>query len=503
MDNSILKYNFINFLNYKMNKYGGGNYNLQKSQEELVKIRSKLDNVRRYVSKQKIFEPYKELIDQIDNTHKLFMDLSLNSDIVIKNDKNEILNKLSLMEQYINDVPDIELDINIGKKKKILPILDLKLPTMANIDISEIKKYEPIIEDNLDKKVNIDKILGSASIDMNPSLLKKKLSGPSPPNIVDFNNIKTDITPPKPKVTLKPKTIIEKPKMDINKIIIEIRNKNNFLKSQFSEIKIKDAVKNFSVAIESKEGDDEINIGNFEGSLDTPDIKLPLNTIKIGDIDYELDDNTNYITGDFISKKYYSEWYNKISNKIYKYQTMYGGNILESFQDYTKIEKDYQSSPLINDLKKVIREYNLLYVQFYYYQVFLIKFIQNVYYSKEYKITKFLTKELLEKYYSIITKMNTIISDPDKYINQETNESIKNINKVLYLKHYIIIKIIYYLLKYITEKWTVKKWEDTNKIQLFKEKIIGSKTQDEEVLLNQYYLQLNMFIPIMNKFNKN
>lgn len=331
-----------------MNKYGGAKYDFKKSQEELVKIRSKLDNIKRYVHKQKIFEPYQELIDQIESTYTHFMDLSLNKDIIDKSDTNEIVNKLSLMEQYINDVPNIEIDVNIGKKKKILPILELKLPSMANINIDEIKKYEPVIESNLDKKVEIEKLLNLGLSDMNPSSLKTKLTGPQPPNLIDFNNIKTDIpirkpkpVTEKPKTVLKPPTIIEKPKGDINKIIIEIKNKNTFLKSQFSEIKIKDAVNNFTVAIETDDKESEINIGNFEGSLETPEIKIPLDTIKIGDIDYPLDNDDSYVTDSFISKKYYSKWYNKISNKLYKYQIMYGGNILESFKDYKTIEKDY------------------------------------------------------------------------------------------------------------------------------------------------------------------
>ena len=147
------------------------------------------------------------------------------------------------------------------------------------------------------------------------------------------------------------------------------------------------------------------------------------NTIKINDNEVTLDDNPQF-GGNL-------DTYIKLS--------------LNKYNKKTKIEFITEIKIKIKELENKINEFNILYIQYNYYQLFIIKKIKYLINLPKHNIFLNISVGTIKKYYNKIEPLFEIISNKTEIFSNDKN-------KIYYFKHYYIITILYYFFKYINEK---------------------------------------------------
>ena len=137
-----------------------------------------------------------------------------------------------------------------------------------------------------------------------------------------------------------------------------------------------------------------------------------------------------------------------------------GGDLfkyIEKIKD--NIEKTSKQSDKIQIYKKIKRElieiinkFNVLYIQYKYYELFLTSCLAYIN-ENDHQITTYLSLREIYSYYQIVTKKFLIITNPKEYIfNESIEEPMRNQRKKMFFKHYFQIFIIYYFFTFLVEK---------------------------------------------------
>jgi len=180
-----------------------------------------------------------------------------------------------------------------------------------------------------------------------------------------------------------------------------------------------------------------------------PDKDVIINNRKI-----KIEDSEEYFSEEFISN-------------IYRKKQEGGGlmvQYLETTAEYSKLLKDRN---IVNEFKNTVNEYNIIYIQSYYYKLFILKNINR--FAKDHSniIYQYINKETLIHYQKILNKINKYISNPEDEIFTDINSRAATVHAIFYFRYYIIIKKLVPFFNNILEKWIQDNIPDTYKIDVF------------------------------------
>ena len=164
------------------------------------------------------------------------------------------------------------------------------------------------------------------------------------------------------------------------------------------------------------------------------------------------------------------------------------GTFIQTSDRYIQLKKEGQRAVP----SELINKYNVLYIQYLYYQLYIYNNITTLLTRIDYEIYNFLTKDLVTKYYNILKDIH------DKYIiNNSINVFSSSLNATqikygytFFFKHGIIIKILFYFFESIKNKWDKETWDISYVIDLYQDGL-DINIQKYITLFNIYY---NIFI---------
>jgi hypothetical protein len=172
-----------------------------------------------------------------------------------------------------------------------------------------------------------------------------------------------------------------------------------------------------------------------------------------------------------------------------------GGALMNEYLDKTSewliLMKDRN---IVNEFKNTVNEYNIVYIQSYYYKLFVLKNI-NKFSRQENEIYQFMNKDTMQKYIKILNTINTYISNPEAQITGVLATKESTIHYYFYFKHYIIIKNLLSFFNKILQKWT----NNTYKLSIFD--YDGTSPINKEII--KIFLLFNLFFKILDKYNAN
>jgi hypothetical protein len=455
------------------------NINLKKTQIELLKT---LINLNR-IDPNLVSINQKEYIDIIDRIIKKLKDLD-DSTIAID---QKFINGLDPLVKLISGFSKGPVDTDLSHKAKINSILKLNQPNFTDFDLSTMKKTNNIqlqipkiiqpninlIEKNNPLQLRISKINVP---DIN--LLESKITEKPLPNLKsNISSVQSDILKPNPFNKLiryrldNPKAFI---KDDTENI--DIKNQIDILTKNISQIN-----KNISI-IEQAKRDLLIPINNAKEKIQLykNTILKPIDDITINNI---VNTKTNLS---------FSSLPNSINEIPDKNDALIINHPLGDYNDDGNIQlggdleelpyKSFLSSKLkslretyekINKKKtQVANEFNILYIQFTYYQLFIINKAKQIL-NQEREAYIYLTYDDFTRYLKKLEYCNYFLKNPDL-----SNETIN----IWYFKHYYVIKILFEIFNVIKD--IIK---EDNYIDLFIDNF-----KELSILFNMYYDKLDL-----------
>ena len=144
------------------------------------------------------------------------------------------------------------------------------------------------------------------------------------------------------------------------------------------------------------------------------------------------------------------------------------------------------------EIIKSIKHYNVRYSQFVSFQKYIVNYVSLTISQGEYDYYQYISKGRISFYDSILQKMEKII---DKFENpKEFNNPalMEKENKILYGRHYFIIKILSTFFRGLYIKWDKEKWSIRDKINV--EDKNGNK---------KYYFLFNIFFKFLDAYHMN
>jgi hypothetical protein len=365
------------------------------------------------------------------------------------------------------------------------------------IDLQKIEKLTPInlgsnIFDFTERKEQIDikNILdlnpetSSSSLDLDVNLYENKLIVSQ--EYIDKNY---DIIHSKVISIMKEFDILEK-------ILVNIQARISYLKLEFNTAKIKDITKKLIVIEENDEDEFEI-IDGLDTFITIPKISFENKFIIVEDRKYPLNSDPMYTQPEFVETIYNQlggTIYNQLGGTIYN---QLGGTMNKYFHVAMKYNEILKRRTVIIKIKRTIEEYNILYIQFYYYQFFLLhnvnKFYTNSVETKgKLPIYKSLTYNTVEQFWKILYRLNEVINDPTTLFTN-INSRERTVHSIFYFRYYIIIKILFEFFRTIKETWDKNK-DRKYKVNLFKYDI--SEENQEIKDLTKCIVIFNVSYPI-------
>lgn len=139
-----------------------------------------------------------------------------------------------------------------------------------------------------------------------------------------------------------------------------------------------------------------------------------------------------------------------------------------------------------NEVKKLIRKYNIRYTQFFNFQKYVVNYVSLVLAQEEYSYWQLMSKGSISFYENILTRLESIIDkfeDPALFKVRETFMTKENI--WFYSKHFFMIKI---LRKFFNEIY--KFWEDND----IKFKEVNKYNSDDPTTLSSFTQIVNQKI---------
>jgi len=144
------------------------------------------------------------------------------------------------------------------------------------------------------------------------------------------------------------------------------------------------------------------------------------------------------------------------------------------------------------EIIKSIKKYNVRYSQFIAFQKYIVNYVSLTIAQGEYHYYQYISKGRISFYDSILQKMNQII---DKFENPKDfndKDLVEKENKVLYGRHYFMIKILANFFRSLYELWDTKKWSIYDKINV-----------EEKNSNKKYYFLFNIFFKFLDTFHMN
>jgi hypothetical protein len=340
--------------------------------------------------------------------------------------------------------------------------------------IKIIEPAKPINFEEFDTKIKIDNILGIKS-DINPDDFK-----------IDYDINKEETY----KYIDKNYNIIDSKIASIEKELVyfarinkDLQIRIRYFNMEMDETKIKKMVDQFLIIQETNQLEIE-KVDGFDEKFKIP--VLPEEDTKVilkGKV-HDLTDNDYYGDAQFIENVF------KQKTDLYQMGGLSQKNGYEKYIEvslrYNKLIKERQ---IINELRKTIDEYNLIYIQNYYYQLYILQNI-NKFHKNKREIYKFISKSSVLDFLEILDRINDIISTPDKLFT-EIESRQRTVHMIFFYRYYIVIKILFNFLKSVKTLWDDKNINPNYKINVL--------IHDNQVI-QKYLIIFNLFYPIIAKY---
>jgi len=385
------------------------NNNLINSQLELLKINSQLKNINNK-DRELFLKEYQEVLDAIKPISK-YVDKIKNKTIPIPIKKNSLFKTSDEVIKLINEDNFNKYEFKYKKLLKNIPLLKLK-----SIN------FKPKIVDIFDKKQY---------------------------KIQDFNNLNAYLDSI-PDIKIKD-TNLEK---QLQEKIIKIKKLKNLIKLLIIPLDIK-KINNAVQLIKIINKDTENKIKLSKKTLDITKINKTIQLIKLNTNKFDEDNKKEIEEINLFSKKNLdSNLDSKLNSKLEPFN-LEGGDISTYLNNISKknlIINNLQKLKNINKIFiKTINEFKVYYIQYKYYQLFLIQKLNIT--NIENQITVSLSLDKIFYFYKLFNKKYKIIINPEEEIfNKTLDIETKKKRKKMFLQYYFQIYIIYHFLKFLMIK---------------------------------------------------
>jgi len=385
------------------------NNNLINSQLELLKINSQLKNINNK-DRELFLKEYQEVLDAIKPISK-YVDKIKNKTIPMPIKKNSLFKTSDEVIKLINEDNFNKYEFKYKKLLKNIPLLKLK-----SIN------FKPKIVDIFDKKQY---------------------------KIQDFNNLNAYLDSI-PDIKIKD-TNLEK---QLQEKIIKIKKLKNLIKLLIIPLDIK-KINNAVQLIKIINKDTENKIKLSKKTLDITKINKTIQLIKLNTNKFDEDNKKEIEEINLFSKKNLdSNLDSKLNSKLEPFN-LEGGDISTYLNNISKknlIINNLQKLKKINKIFiKTINEFKVYYIQYKYYQLFLIQKLNIT--NIENQITVSLSLDQIFYFYKLFNEKYKIIINPKEEIfNKTLDIETKKKRKRMFLQYYFQIYIIYHFLKFLMIK---------------------------------------------------
>ena len=448
---------------------------LKNTQGDLLKTLKNLYDLKP-PPKVEVTGPFKDLADELNSIKEHLEILKPNK--YIKSDKESFFYNLPKFYQYLSDVSGSNIDFKYKNDYKINPLIKLDISSIDNID-KKFQKLKPFIEKNEQVNLNLNNVKPNIEninfnerqepVDVNFSNINPNTKGINfneRQELVDVNF--SNINPDKKNINFTEKhdykndEIVKEYKNIVEKEISQLQNELREVTKILARIKLT-----------------TLNLSIYTSDKYLNEIKKLANNLVIIEESNLAEKNIVTDLNQYLSFKQI-DLSNKtinIKNKTYNLDNnLFGGsnNLLNINESVTYVNLLKDKELLIKDFKESIDKHNVVYIHYYYYQLFILKNInQNS--DKPREIYQFIQKSTFLFYWNTLYRLNESIKDPEK-------------NPNIYFKYYIIIKVLFTLFDSIKNKWNNK--PDTYKINIF-------KTDNKDIA--KWFVIFNLFYPILLK----
>ena len=210
----------------------------------------------------------------------------------------------------------------------------------------------------------------------------------------------------------------------------------------------------------------EIELNNFPKLTDEQAL-TKINESK-KDLEYQISIINDFINdydskSSSINKKYYNISSIKINNEPKIIALKGGAKVSDGmhFNDFilklAEFEMKIREMKVKrNEVKKLIRKYNIRYTQFFNFQKYIVNYVSLVLAQKEYTYWQLMSKGSISFYENILSRLEIIIDkfeDSSLYKTKDTFMSAENI--WFYSKHFFMIKILRKFLNELYKFWEI------------------------------------------------
>jgi hypothetical protein len=404
-----------------------------------------------------LFKERQERIS-IDKINKLKAEF----DDLLFNPRNEKVNigKISQIETKIDPITFNERTkkINIGKIKDI------------NTNIGDIKD-KPIeqFEVNLDKIKKLDTSIFLKEIDLDKDRFEKEISIPKKYIEDNYELIKQRME------------TVNQELVQIQKLVDLLENRIKYYEGEMNLQKISENAKNY-VSIE------EIDLAEVE-DVDGFEQKIPIIKTDLSNKEVKID-RYKILQDDL------EEYYNESFIDSIKIQT--GGTVSKYVEISIEYAKLLRKRNLLFKFRETIDKYNVIYIQTYYYQLFVLKNINKFAEKSKQPIYQIIKKTTFLNFLTILSRLNTVMNNPKEIFN-DINSRRGTIHSIFYFKYFIIIKKLTLFLTGIKNLWDEKQYPDTFSINVFSNEIKPDSSQEvKDVAIN--FLLFNLVYPVLLKY---
>lgn len=440
-------------------------------------------------------------------------------DILFKERDEKInLNRILALKQELSDIQLNERDERI-KMDKIAQI-EIKLSDIKfnereeKINLNRFQEFKnplegintfterkDIVNLNKLKELKLDYLL--KDINTNPQVYEAQMKSSNDYLQGNYEKMVGNITSIKKTIAFA-KYFIEK----INKQII-------ILKQEFIIPDLKTNVDTYVIIEKLEDFPEKEEYTGFDEPIPIKKANLTNKNINITNFEVPMDDTDDYFSPDFIDSIFLKvgggSTTRSLQNQKIPLQNQKGGNLEDLMNISVEYSKLLNERHLLYKLKDLFGEYNVLYIQNYFYQLFILKNINKFSNKYKYPIYQAINKKTFNDFLQILDVLNKIIEKPDDIfiaanpmaanpmvkVAKDINSRRKTVHSIFYFKYYIVIKILYQFFKFISEK----PWPESDMINVFHHEIneasdIGLKN------VSKYFLLFNLVYPILLKYKE-
>lgn len=373
--------------------------------------------------------------------------------------------------------------VNIGKISQIDTKMD---PITYNertkrVDIGKIKDIKSNMEEIKDKpieqfEVNLDKIkrldtsIFLKEIDLDKDRFQKEISIPK--KFIDDNY-----------------EIIKLRMESVNQELVQIQKIVDLLEDRIEYYEVEMNLKKISENAQNHVSIEELNVPEIE-DVDGFNKKIPIVKTDLSNKEIKMD-KFNILQEDL--EEYYNEAF---IDKIRIQQT--GGTVSKYVEISIEYAKLLRRRNLLFKFRETIDKYNVLYIQTYYYQLFVLKNINKFAEKSKQPIYQIINKPTFLNFLTILNQLNTVINNPKEIFN-DINSRRGTIHSIFYFRYFIVIKKLTLFFTGIKNLWDEKQYPDTFSINVFSNEIKPDSSQEiKDVAIN--FLLFNLIYPVLLKY---